>query len=50
MLKEFSVIGFKNFRDRITFSLGKPKNYDFNTDQISIKASFMEKMALESRI
>ena len=34
MLKEFSVLGFKNFRDRITFSLGKPKNYDFNTDQI----------------
>jgi len=34
MLKEFSVIGFKNFRDRLTFSLGKPKNYDFNTDQI----------------
>lgn len=34
MLKEFSVIGFKNFRNRLTFSLGAPKNYDFNTDQI----------------
>lgn len=34
MLKEFSVIGFKSFRDRLTFSLGQPKNYNFNTDLI----------------
>ena len=34
MLKKFSVTNFKNFEEKITFDLGQPKNYKFNTDCI----------------
>lgn len=34
MLKKFSVTNFKNFEEKITFDLGQPKNYKFNTNCI----------------
>lgn len=34
MLKKFSVTNFKNFKDKITFDLGSPCNYEFNSDVI----------------
>lgn len=32
MLKKFSVTNFKNFKTRITFELGRPANYEFNSE------------------
>jgi hypothetical protein len=34
MLKRFSVENFKGFRDKITFDIGSPSNYNFNSDII----------------
>ena len=34
MLKQFSVENFKGFRDKITFNIGSPSNYSFNSDLI----------------
>lgn len=34
MLKSFSVENFKGFRDKITFNLGSPCNYNFNQEVI----------------
>lgn len=34
MLKKFSVENFKGFRDKITFDIGSPNNYNFNSDII----------------
>lgn len=34
MLKQFSVSNFKNFDHRITFDLGNPANYSFNSEII----------------
>ena len=34
MLKKFSVTNFKNFKDTVSFDLGKPSNYEFNTEII----------------
>lgn len=32
MLKRFSVENFKGFRDKITFDIGSPSNYNFNSE------------------
>ena len=34
MLKSFSVENFKGFKDKITFDIGSPNNYSFNSDII----------------
>lgn len=34
MLKKFSVENFKGFRDKITFDIGSPNNYNFNSEII----------------
>lgn len=34
MLKKFSVENFKGFQDKITFDIGSPSNYNFNTEVI----------------
>ena len=34
MLKKFCVENFKNFKDKITFDLGSPSNYGFNSEII----------------
>lgn len=34
MLKKFSVENFKGFRDKITFDIGSPSNYNFNSEII----------------
>ena len=34
MLKKFSVENFKGFKDRITFDIGAPSNYSFNSEII----------------
>ena len=34
MLKEFSVTNFKNFKDKMTFSLCHPGNYEFNSEVV----------------
>ena len=34
MLKKFSVENFKGFRDKITFDMGSPSNYSFNSEMI----------------
>ena len=34
MLKKFSVENFKGFKDKITFDLGSPSNYSFNSEII----------------
>lgn len=34
MLKKFSVENFKGFRDKITFDIGSPSNYSFNSEII----------------
>jgi len=34
MLKKFSVENFKGFRDKITFNIGSPSNYTFNSEII----------------
>lgn len=34
MLKEFSVTNFKNFKNKTTFSLCHPGNYEFNTEVV----------------
>lgn len=34
MLKKFSVENFKGFRDKITFDMGSPSNYSFNSEII----------------
>lgn len=34
MLKKFSVTNFKNFDHRVTFDLGEPANYSFNSEVI----------------
>ena len=35
MLKKFSVENFKGFRDKVTFDLATPSNYNFNQEVIS---------------
>ena len=35
MLKCFSVRNFKNFKEKISFDLSKPYNYEFNKEVIS---------------
>lgn len=35
MLKKFSVENFKGFRDKVTFDLGTPCNYNFNQEVVS---------------
>ena len=34
MLKKFSVENFKGFEDKITFDIGTPSNYNFNSEAI----------------
>ena len=34
MLKKFSVENFKGFQDKITFDIGSPNNYNFNSEII----------------
>ena len=34
MLKKFSVENFKGFQDKITFDIGSPSNYNFNSEII----------------
>lgn len=34
MLKKFCVENFKNFKDKITFDMGTPSNYGFNSEMI----------------
>ncbi len=34
MLKKFSVENFKGFKDKITFNMGSPSNYSFNSEMI----------------
>ena len=34
MLKKFSVENFKGFKDKITFDMGSPSNYSFNSEII----------------
>ena len=34
MLKKFSVENFKGFKDKITFDIGSPSNYSFNSEII----------------
>lgn len=34
MLKKFSVENFKGFQDKITFDIGLPNNYNFNSEII----------------
>ena len=34
MLKKFSVENFKGFKDKITFDIGTPSNYGFNSEII----------------
>lgn len=34
MLKEFSVTNFKNFKNKMTFSLCRPGNYEFNSEVV----------------
>ena len=34
MLKKFSVENFKGFKDKITFNIGSPSNYSFNSEII----------------
>ena len=34
MLKKFSVENFKGFKDKITFDIGTPSNYSFNSEII----------------
>lgn len=35
MLKKFSVENFKGFKDKITFDIGSPSNYNFNSEIIN---------------
>ena len=35
MLKKFSVENFKGFKDKITFNMGSPSNYSFNSEMIA---------------
>lgn len=34
MLKKFSVENFKGFKNKITFDIGSPSNYNFNSEII----------------
>ncbi|MDO5380452.1 MAG: AAA family ATPase [Acidaminococcaceae bacterium] len=34
MLKEFKVMGFKNFKEELFFDLGTARNYEFNSDVV----------------
>ncbi len=34
MLKKFSVENFKGFQNKITFDIGSPSNYSFNSEII----------------
>ena len=36
MLKKFSVENFKGFQNKITFDIGSPSNYNFNSEIIKI--------------
>lgn len=35
MLKKFSIENFKGFKDKITFDIGSPNNYGFNSETIN---------------
>ena len=42
MLKKFSVENFKGFQDKITFDIGSPSNYNFNSEIIKNENCFFE--------